>query len=177
MWIAAEGRAFAMHGESMADSTVTCPACGKLYRLPDMLPRQPRIKLRCPACRVGFTIELAKQMERAPVQSPEEPSPERESAAATPADRVERPLSREERRRLERRAKRLARVIVQELLGGQTARRDKALSEGTLLLEFGEEVRRAWITYQEKAGEEIAQSTSFFRDALNEILADGKTLF
>jgi len=104
---------------------------------------------------------------------------ERPPAAAEPATTTE---TREQRGggdpgRLARRGKRLARAIVSDMLRGQEARRERALADGSLLLEFGEEIRKAWERYQEKAGPELAQEGRYFRDALNEILADGKQLF
>ena len=166
-------------GESMDVQTVTCPECGKVYRLPEQLPAKPRIKLRCPSCRIGFTIaspragqDLRADRSRQPFQAPQT-----RQEPAHPAAREESPPSGEARVRLERRARRLARAIVQELLGGQKERRDRALAKGSLLLEFREDVRQAWIAYQEKAGAEVAQNTPFFQDALNEILADGNPIF
>ncbi len=160
----------------MPVSTVTCPACGKVYRLPANLPQRPRIKLRCPTCRVGFAIErpAAGGAGAARVSETEPAPPEQVEERLVDS---EKPPSRDERRRQQRRAKRLARAIVQDMVAGQRDRRERALESGNLLLEFGDDVRKAWIAYQEKAGAEIAQSTSYFRDALNEILADGKALF
>lgn len=78
---------------------------------------------------------------------------------------------------LRRRARRLSRALVLEMMHGQRTRRDKALAEGSLMLEFGEDLRRIWELYVGKVGSETARETSYFREALNEILADGKQLF
>ena len=42
---------------------------------------------------------------------------------------------------------------------------------------FEEEIRKSWEEYSEQVGGELASSTSYFRDALNEILADGQQIF
>jgi len=55
--------------------------------------------------------------------------------------------------------------------------RDKALEEGNLLEALGAEIKKSWELYKEKVGEETANGTTHFRDALNEILADGERIF
>ena len=47
----------------------------------------------------------------------------------------------------------------------------------TLRAEFREEIRKSWEEYVEQVGIELAKSTPFFRDALNEILAKGQKVF
>ena len=42
---------------------------------------------------------------------------------------------------------------------------------------FGEEIKKSWDEYVQQVGEEIADSTPFFAEALNDILAGGQSVF
>ena len=42
---------------------------------------------------------------------------------------------------------------------------------------FEEEIRKCWEEYTEQVGMEMASSTAYFTEALNEILADGQPVF
>ena len=75
------------------------------------------------------------------------------------------------------RAKRLARVLVSDILWYNRERRDAALKDGTLMTSLGEEIKKSWELYKEKVGPEAAHSTNYFKEALNEILADGQQVF
>ena len=57
---------------------------------------------------------------------------------------------------------------------GQAAGRNP---DGTLKQLFEEEIKKSWEEYSEQVGRDVAESSSHFRDALNEILADGKSIF
>ena len=59
----------------------------------------------------------------------------------------------------------------------QPDKRRKALQEGNLKEVFDEEIKKSWEQYVGDIGEELANSTSFFNEALNEILAGGQSLF
>jgi hypothetical protein len=74
-------------------------------------------------------------------------------------------------------ARRLARALISDMIVYQPDKRQKALQEGNLKEVFGEEVKKSWEEYVDQVGEEIANSTPFFRDALNEILAGGQAVF
>lgn len=76
-----------------------------------------------------------------------------------------------------RRATRLARALVSDIVVYHPDRRARSLRQGTLRQEFREEIRKSWEEYANQVGGEFARQTSYFRDALNDILADGATLF
>ncbi|MDH4043397.1 MAG: hypothetical protein OEW06_02975 [Gemmatimonadota bacterium] len=59
----------------------------------------------------------------------------------------------------------------------QPAKRQRALAEGTLKAEFDEEIQKSWEEYVEQVGEEMATSTPYWQEALNDILAGGQQLF
>ena len=77
------------------------------------------------------------------------------------------------------RAQRLARALVSDIVAynkdklKQTAGADPI----TLRAEFRDEIRKSWEEYVEQVGIELAKSTPFFRDALNESLAKGQKVF
>jgi predicted Zn finger-like uncharacterized protein len=81
------------------------------------------------------------------------------------------------KRRSRDKARMLARALVSDILVYNREQRDKALEEGNLLEALGAEIKKSWELYKEKVGEETANGTTHFRDALNEILADGERVF
>jgi hypothetical protein len=75
------------------------------------------------------------------------------------------------------RARRLARALISDLVVYHPEKRQRGLADGNLKELFAEEIRKSWEEYTEQVGEEIASSTSFFTEALNEILSEGRQLF
>jgi len=75
------------------------------------------------------------------------------------------------------RAKRLARVLVSDILCYNQEVRDQALRDGTLMTVLGAEIKKSWELYKEKIGPDEANSSNYFKEALNEILADGQKVF
>lgn len=74
-------------------------------------------------------------------------------------------------------ARRLARALISDMVVYHPAKRQEGLREGTLKDLFDEEIRKSWEEYSEQVGKEVAESTSYFKEALNEILADGRQIF
>jgi len=94
-------------------------------------------------------------------------------AASAPAKPVNPFLSQDPAAR----ARRLARALVSDIVVYHPAKRRDGLRDGSLKLLFEEEIRKSWEEYTEQVGRELAESTTFFTDALNDILADGQPLF
>ncbi|HSG29247.1 MAG TPA: zinc-ribbon domain-containing protein [Candidatus Krumholzibacterium sp.] len=82
-----------------------------------------------------------------------------------------------EQKKQRERTKRLARVFVSDILVYNRDKRDQALAAGTLMTVLGPEIKKAWEAYKEKVGTEVRESNDYFREALNEILADGQEIF
>jgi predicted Zn finger-like uncharacterized protein len=101
------------------------------------------------------------------------PAPEVTEAPASPAGQ----RSARGGKSADDRAKRLARVLVSDILWYNRERRDAALRDGTLMTSLGEEIKKSWELYKEKVGPEAAHSTNYFKEALNEILANGQQVF
>ena len=74
-------------------------------------------------------------------------------------------------------ARRLARALISDLVTYFPERRDEGLRAGTLRDLFAEEIKKSYEEYIEQVGKEFAESTSHFKDALNEILAGGQSMF
>lgn len=71
-------------------------------------------------------------------------------------------------------ARRLARVLVSDMVTYNRERHARALAAGTLPEDFDEEIRKSWEEYVLQVGRELAEETTYFRDALNDILAGGR---
>jgi hypothetical protein len=74
-------------------------------------------------------------------------------------------------------AKRLARALVSDMIAYLPQKREEGLKAGTLKQLFREEIKKSYEEYVDQIGKEMAESTSHFQDALNEILADGRKIF
>ncbi|MBD3219713.1 hypothetical protein GF314_00600 [bacterium] len=110
---------------------------------------------------------------------PQEPAPEAGSAPSEPstATAVAEEAPRSGRRRRRDKTEMLARALVSDILVYNREIRDKALADGNLLEALGPEIKKSWELYKEKVGAEAASNTSYFKDALNEILAEGNKVF
>jgi predicted Zn finger-like uncharacterized protein len=169
---------------------IQCQSCAAKYFLPEeKVPDQP-LKVRCPQCRGVFVLEpqpapvsagvgAARSKKSAkPVSAmPAAPESEVPPPAARPETAKSSPRSSRGGRSPDDRAKRLARVLVSDILYYNRERRDEALEDGTLMTALGEEIKKSWELYKEKVGPEAAQSTNYFKEALNEILANGQEVF
>jgi predicted Zn finger-like uncharacterized protein len=74
-------------------------------------------------------------------------------------------------------AQRLARVLVSDIILYNPDRHDQALEAGEVKEEFEDEIQKSWAEYVEQVGDEVANGTPYFTEALNEILAKGQDIF
>ena len=74
-------------------------------------------------------------------------------------------------------ARRLARALISDMLVYHPEKRQQGIRDGTLPQLFRDEIDKSWLEYVEQVGKDMAESTPFWTDALNEILAGGKKLF
>jgi hypothetical protein len=77
----------------------------------------------------------------------------------------------------EARAQRLARALVSDIVAYNKDKMQQISGAAALRTEFREEIRKSWEEYVEQVGLDLAKSTPYFRDALNEILAKGQKVF
>jgi predicted Zn finger-like uncharacterized protein len=186
---------------------VTCDGCNTKYLLNDEKVPEKGIRVRCPKCRFVwrlmpavdksvFEISTGAFMDEAPVvesQKGEWDSLERSLSALAgrmspqvdeesvieekPIAAAERVVEDPDARKKKERSKRLARVFVSDILVYNKDKRDKGLAGGDLMTILGPEIKKAWEAYKEKIGPNVVESTDYFREALNEILADGQKVF
>jgi predicted Zn finger-like uncharacterized protein len=95
------------------------------------------------------------------------PAPARPGAPVNPF------LSQDPRQK----ARRLARALVSDIAVYHAERRREALRAGRLKEAFAEEIKKSWEEYTVQVGRDLAESTPFFTEALNEILAEGQPVF
>lgn len=74
-------------------------------------------------------------------------------------------------------ARRLARALISDMVVYNPSKRKDGLRDGNLKELFDEEIRKSWEEYTEQVGADLAESTPYFREALNEILAEGRPVF
>ena len=75
------------------------------------------------------------------------------------------------------RARRFARALVSDIAAYHAERLERSRSAGTLRADFRDEVLKSWEEYVMQVGAEMAHQTTYFRDALNDILGRGEQVF
>ncbi len=164
---------------------IQCESCTSKYFLPDArVPKRP-VRVSCPKCRAVFKLvpppeKVAEKLFAAPkvgvipsgtASARSVPAPE---TVAAPRKAGSREAAGREP---DARARRLARVLVSDILCYNRERRDRALLDGNLMAALGDEIKKSWELYKQKVGPDLANSTDYFKEALNDILADGQKLF
>lgn len=179
---------------------VQCTHCSTVFRVdPRKVPAEG-VRARCSICRGVFEVraepaapveaepaappapspEPALEPPQAPPAQPAVPAPAAAPAASAARAPAEPPRSGGSPFGASdpgAKARRLARALVSDIVTYHPERRDRALSEGTLKREFMEEIKKSWEEFVGQVGAETARGTPHFRDALNEILAKGQTVF
>ncbi|HEY0671061.1 MAG TPA: zinc-ribbon domain-containing protein [Longimicrobiales bacterium] len=109
-----------------------------------------------------------------PAQAPAQPRP-----ASAPAQEASAGSKRVSFRNQDpgARAQRLARALVSDIVAYNKDKLQQTSGAPALRSEFREEIRKSWEEYVEQVGLDLAKSTPYFRDALNEILARGEKVF
>lgn len=74
-------------------------------------------------------------------------------------------------------ARRLARALISDMLVYHPEKRHQGIRDGTLPQLFKEEIEKSWLEFVEQVGQDMAQSTPYWTEALNEILAGGHKVF
>lgn len=112
-----------------------------------------------------------------PPAPPPAPAPAAPPSAAPTEQTRARPINPFLQKDPKQKARRLARALVSDMIVYQPAKRQRALAEGTLKAEFDEEIQKSWEEYVEQVGKEMATSTPYWQEALNDILAGGQQIF
>jgi len=112
-----------------------------------------------------------------PPATPRPPAPAPISSPATGDAGARRPLNPFLSKDPNQRAKRLARALVSDIITYHPAKHAEGLRDGTLKQLFREEIKKSFEEYIAQVGQPLAESTTYFQEALNEVLAAGKKIF
>ena len=74
-------------------------------------------------------------------------------------------------------ARRLARALISDMLVYHPEKRQQGIRDGTLRQLFKDEIEKSWLEYVEQVGKDMADSTPYWTEALNDILAGGNKVF
>jgi len=74
-------------------------------------------------------------------------------------------------------ARRLARALVSDLVVYHPDKRQEGIRNGNLKELFDDEIKKSWEEYTEQIGADVPEATTYFNDALNEILRNGSKIF
>jgi predicted Zn finger-like uncharacterized protein len=134
---------------------------------PRMAPPQPQTARPVPPPPVQPAAPAATVRPAAPAKPVQTPP-------ATPGTRPVNPFLSQDP---SLKAKRLARALISDMVVYHPAKRQEGLRDGNLKELFDEEIKKSWEEYSDQVGRELAESTGYFREALNEILAGGRQIF
>ncbi len=128
----------------------------------------------------GLDLEVERQSQArrssgvTPLAAPEAAAVE-EPAVATMTTKPD--SAKADENSTDRKARRLARALVSDILVYNRDKRDNALANGTLVQALGQEIKKSWELYKERVTPEVATETNYFKEALNDILAEGQKIF
>ena len=175
--------------ESVERATVTATATppSPTSGLPEFTPRSPVPPVAPPAAPAPSGPSAppfvpSASPPRAPVagRPPATPVAPPRPPAVTPASTdggARRPLNPFLSKDPNQRAKRLARALVSDIITYHPAKHAEGLRDGTLKQLFREEIKKSFEEYIAQVGQPLAESTTYFQEALNEVLAAGKKIF
>jgi predicted Zn finger-like uncharacterized protein len=180
---------------------IRCPQCQTVFRVdPEKVP-EAGVRARCARCSAVFALNRSGLVNARPAVAAAAVSSAPAGAAvsaaadvagaATPAIRPLPPMPTPAaaptsatpgrpsfmKQDPNTRAQRLARALVSDIVAYHRDKRDQTLAAGTLKTDLREEIRKSWEEYVAQVGLDLAKSTPYFREALNEILAKGQKLF
>ena len=144
-----------------------------------------------PAASAPVPSPAAAPRRAAPPVAPPPPPPVAQSAPPAPTPRASttppggtasvgdarRPLNPFLSKDPNQRAKRLARALVSDIITYHPAKHAEGLRDGTLKQLFREEIKKSFEEYIAQVGQQLAEGTTYFQEALNEVLAGGKKIF
>jgi predicted Zn finger-like uncharacterized protein len=134
-----------------------------------------RFSFESPASSAHQPAASAPATSAAPSVAPEPPAPEPVSPFS-PSAGIPSGLPEAERLKHER-ARRLARVLASDIAIYNKEKRERGIQDGNLVAVLGYEIKKSWEVYKERVTPELANATPYFRDALNDMLAEGKKVF
>ena len=152
---------------------VSCPSCETVYRVDPAKVPAGGVRARCAVCSNVFAVGNAAGTSAAAPPVPP-------AAGGAPLQRKTGPLRAVNPFLVQdpkQKARRLARALISDMLVYHPEKRQNGLRDGTLPQLFKDEIEKSWLEYVEQVGRDLAESTPFWTEALNEILAGGKKVF
>jgi predicted Zn finger-like uncharacterized protein len=148
---------------------ISCPECTRVYRIDPARIPDDGVRTRCRECDTSFSIAAGMVEHRAgdAVEGLRVPG------AEPTAEPVAEPTAQDP----DTRARQLARALVSDVKVHHRDRWAESRTAGSLREDFRDEILESWDEYVEQVGEELAKRTPYFRDALNDILAEGERVF
>jgi len=133
------------------------------------------------------SVSEAKEILRSNVETKKESPVIEESFTDTQFEKIptaEKPTISEpffsedpDKQRKHKKAERLGRSLVKDIYLYHKDKVEQGRKEGNLVKLLGEEIKRSWKFYKSQIEPEILQEKNYFKDALNEIIAEGKEVF
>src|SRR2546430_1438527 len=164
------------HLSVVRDRVPRGPRQGAAGRVAPPPPPAPRARARAAAARAPAARVAPAPPARPATPAVAPPAP----APAAPGQRMTGPLRPVNPFMVQdpkQKARRLARALVSDLVVYHPEKRQQGLRDGTLPQLFKDEIEKSWQEYVEQVGAELAKGTSFWAEALNEILAGGNKVF
>ncbi len=158
-----------------ATATPPSPSTG----LPEFMPSPPVSPFTPPASQ-AFTTPAAPPFIPSGARSttpPRAPAAPPTASPSTSDGGARRPLNPFLSKDPNQRAKRLARALVSDIITYHPAKHAEGLRDGTLKQLFREEIKKSFEEYIAQVGQQLAESTTYFQEALNEVLGAGKKIF
>ena len=140
-------------------------------------PAAPRPPVARPAGLPGGAVPPRPAVPTRPAPAPAPPPPAPGSVAGATSGAGRKPVNPFLSQDPGQKARRLARALISDMVVYHPAKRREGLRDGTLKTLFEEEIKKSWEEYTDQVGKDVAESTTHFKDALNEILADGRQIF
>ena len=140
--------------------------------IPPFVPSSPRAPTPPSSSQPGTTTSASFN-----ATPPRASTPSSAAGPATSDAGARRPLNPFLSKDPNQRAKRLARALVSDIITYHPAKHAEGLRDGTLKQLFREEIKKSFEEYIAQVGQPLAEGTTYFQEALNEVLAAGKKIF
>ena len=163
------------HAAAAATATPPSPTSG----LPEFTP-PPAVPPFTPPASQPFTAPTAPPFVPSgprPATPPRTQAPPPFTSPSTGDGGARRPLNPFLSKDPNQRAKRLARALVSDIITYHPAKHAEGLRDGTLKQLFREEIKKSFEEYIAQVGQQLAENTTYFQEALNEVLGGGKKIF
>lgn len=171
---------------------VTCPECNSVFRVDPAKVPGGGVRARCSVCSGIIPVPAPQTSTASPAAAQRQPPQPVGDAARSTARTGEfslsgatpqapaagrRPINPFLNKDPNLRAKRLARALVSDIITYQPAKHAEGLRDGTIRELFKDEIRKSYEEFTAQVGQQLAESTPYFQEALNEVLGGGKKIF